>query len=80
MPITINKRLDLSQYKTYVVRDGESMSSIAKKFYGSEEGNKLATIKELYETNRDILKSVDSIVPGQRIIIPSLLHEHGAEE
>jgi nucleoid-associated protein YgaU len=64
--------LDLSQYKTYVVGSGESLSSIAKKFYGTEEGNKISTIQELYEANRDILKSVDSVVSGQKIVIPDL--------
>jgi nucleoid-associated protein YgaU len=64
--------LDLSQYKTYVVGNGESLSSIAKKFYGTEEGNKISTIQELYEANRDILKSVDSVVSGQKIVIPDL--------
>lgn len=61
-----------AQVKSYIVQDGENLSVIAKKFYGNQEGNKLANIKLIFEANRDILKSVDSVAAGNKIVIPSL--------
>jgi nucleoid-associated protein YgaU len=58
--------------KTYVVSEGDSLASIAKKFYGSEEGNKNINIARIFEANRKLLKSPDEIYVGQKLIIPPL--------
>jgi LysM repeat protein len=58
--------------KVHVVAEGESLTSIAKKYYGSTEGNKLVVIERIFQTNRDKLDSVDDIVVGQKLLIPSM--------
>jgi nucleoid-associated protein YgaU len=58
--------------KTYVVSEGDSLAGIAKKFYGSEEGNKKINIARIFEANRRLLKSPDEIYVGQKLIIPPL--------
>ncbi len=58
--------------RSYVVQDGDSLSSIAKKFYGDDHGNKLAVIKALFEVNHHILNSADQLHVGQELIIPPL--------
>jgi nucleoid-associated protein YgaU len=60
------------QAKTYVVAEGDSLASIAIKFYGSKEGNKMASIGKIFEVNRNILKSEDEIQVGQKLVIPVL--------
>ena len=54
-----------SASKTYVVARGDTLSGIAKKFYGN--ANKYMTI---YEANRSQLSSPDEIRVGQRLVIP----------
>jgi len=58
--------------KIYVVCKGDNLADIAKKFYGSEEGNRKANVKRLFEANSKLLESPDKIYPGQKLIIPSL--------
>ncbi len=58
--------------KEYVVAEGDTLGGIAKKVYGPEEGNKNASITRIFEANRQILKTVDSIYVGQKLTIPSL--------
>ncbi len=57
---------DLSTGETYTVKSGDSLSRIAKHFYG--DGNKWHRI---YEANRDKIKNPDLIQPGQELTIPS---------
>ena len=52
--------------------EGESLSSVAKKAYGLEEGNRIVNINRIYEANKDILKSVHEVVAGQKLVIPPL--------
>jgi nucleoid-associated protein YgaU len=52
--------------QTYTVAPGDSLSKIAKHFYG--EANKWRLI---FEANQDILKNPDLIHPGQVLKIPS---------
>ena len=54
-----------SQY--YRVQSGDSLSKIAKEFYG--DANKYPTI---FEANRPMLKDPDEIYPGQVLRIPPL--------
>jgi nucleoid-associated protein YgaU len=56
--------------KFYVVEDGDSISSIAKKFYGEKEGNKTANINAIFEANRKTLASIDELQVGQKLMIP----------
>lgn len=58
--------------KSYVVAAGDNLSTIAKKFYGKNEGNKIKTVIRIFQANRKILKSADEIYEGQKIIIPPL--------
>lgn len=51
--------------QTYTVKSDDSLSKIAKHFYG--DGNKWHRI---YEANRDKIKNPDLIHPGQELIIP----------
>ncbi len=60
-------------WKVYVVGEGESLASIAKKVYGAEEGNRVRNVRRIYEANKDILKSVDAVGAGQKLVIPPAL-------
>jgi nucleoid-associated protein YgaU len=52
-------------YETYEVKSGDSLSKIAKHYYGS--GNQWKTI---FDANTDILKDPNKIFPGQKLKIP----------
>jgi nucleoid-associated protein YgaU len=58
--------------KTYVVTEGDNLASIAKKFYGPEEGNRKINIDRIFKANGK-LKSPDDIYIGQKLVIPPLL-------
>ena len=58
--------------KFYVVSEGDSLSDIAKKYYGEQEGNRLINVTRIFEANKNILKSPHEIVVGQKLVIPSL--------
>jgi nucleoid-associated protein YgaU len=51
--------------KKYTVKKGDTLQKISKKFYGTTK-----RWKEIYEVNRELLKSPHSIYPGQVIEIP----------
>lgn len=52
--------------QTYTVVSGDSLSKIAKHFYG--DANKW---RRIFEANQDVLKDPDLIYPGQTLKIPS---------
>ena len=52
-------------FQTYEVKSGDSLSKIAKNFYGN--GNAWKTI---FDANTDILKDPNKIYPGQKLKIP----------
>lgn len=54
-------------YAKHTVESGESLSKISKHYYG--DANKY---NEIFEANKDILKSADQIQPGQELNIPQL--------
>ncbi|HUW19399.1 MAG TPA: LysM peptidoglycan-binding domain-containing protein [Sedimentisphaerales bacterium] len=58
--------------KVYVVEEGENLSEIAKKFYGPEEGNRIANVTKIFQANSNVLKSPDEVRAGQKIVIPAL--------
>ena len=54
------------------VREGDNLAKIAKRYYGSENGNKAVNIKKIFEANKDILPSQDALKVGQQLIVPAL--------
>ena len=58
--------------KIYTVSEGDTLAEIAKKFYGPEKGNKRANVAKIFEANRKLLKAIDEIYVGQKLIIPSM--------
>jgi nucleoid-associated protein YgaU len=62
----------LNMPKVYTVSNGDTLATIAKKFYGTVEGNKIANNIKIYEANRKILSSPHDLKIGQKLVIPSL--------
>ena len=58
---------DTSVYAVHTVKSGESLSKIAKHYYGDP-----MKYKEIYAANTNILKNPDLIHPGQVLTIPNL--------
>ena len=54
-----------SSGRTYTVVKGDSLSKIAKQFYGNA-----SQWKKIYEANKDNIKNPDLIYPGQTFKIP----------
>lgn len=54
------------EFTFYTIVSGDSLSRIAKKFYGN--ANLWPT---LFEANREVIKNPDLIYPGQQIRVPS---------
>ena len=52
--------------QTYTVQSGDTLSAIAKQFYGSS-----SKYNSIFEANRDILDNPDRIKPGQILKIPA---------
>ena len=55
----------VEQVDYYVIQKGDTLSAIAKHFYGNA-----STYPRLFETNREVIKDPDLIFPGQKIRIP----------
>lgn len=51
--------------RTYTVVKGDTLSRIAKQFYG--DANQW---RKIYEANRDVIKNPDLIKPGQVFKVP----------
>lgn len=51
--------------RTYVVQSGDSLSKIAKRFYGDA-----SAWKRIFEANKDVVKNPDLIQPGWKLRIP----------
>lgn len=58
--------------KVYIVKDGDNLAVIAKKFYGPEQGNKRINTTRIFKANSKLLTSPDEIDVGQKLIIPQL--------
>jgi nucleoid-associated protein YgaU len=58
--------------RIYVVKAGDNLASIAKEVYGEEEGNRMVNVQEIFDANRERLKSPDEVYEGQKLMIPSL--------
>ncbi|WP_410005502.1 LysM peptidoglycan-binding domain-containing protein [Aequorivita nionensis] len=61
------KVADSSVFAHHTVKSGESLSKIAKQYYGN--ANKYNAI---FEANRGKLKSADLIHPGDELVIPNI--------
>jgi len=59
----------------YVVRSGDSLSAISQRIYGSSRHARF-----IYESNRDILRSMDAISVGQLLKLPPLPDEASKNE
>ncbi len=68
----IAPKLKHAETKLYTVREGDSLASIASRFYGSVQGNRNINIEKIYQANRKTLKSPDQIYLGQKLVIPAL--------
>jgi nucleoid-associated protein YgaU len=53
------------QNEIYTVKQGDSLSKIAKRFYG-----KANLWNKIYEANKDQIKNPDLIQVGQKLVIP----------
>ncbi|MGY0407829.1 MAG: LysM peptidoglycan-binding domain-containing protein [Polaribacter sp.] len=58
---------DTSVFAHHTVKSGESLSKIAKHYYGNA-----MKYNAIFEANKNILKSADVIHPGQELVIPNL--------
>ena len=56
---------DANQGRTHTVAKGESLSKIAKQYYGDAK-----QWKKIFEANQDTIKNPDLIFPGQVIKVP----------
>ena len=66
----------------YVVSEDDSLGlvSVARKFYGPEQGNKKINIDRIFEANKKLLKSPDEIFVGQKLTIPPLINSETETE
>ena len=69
---TSNIVLTTNSGREYVIQSGDNLAKIAKKVYGSDQGNRHANIQKIFKANSDRLDSPDDIFQGQKIIIPAL--------
>lgn len=54
-----------SSGRSYTIKSGDSLSKIAKQFYGNA-----SEWDKIYKANQDKIKDPNMIHPGQQIIIP----------
>ncbi len=64
---TAPRRARQGRFDTYVVQKGESLWTIAAK---PEVYGKASQWRRLYDANRDLLKTPDSIKPGMTLTVP----------
>lgn len=69
-----------AQPKTYIVAAGDTLAVIAKKIYGSEQGNRKINIDRIFKANRNVLSSPDEIYRGQKLVIPPLPGDSGSSQ
>ncbi|MEM7083394.1 MAG: peptidoglycan-binding protein LysM [Pseudomonadota bacterium] len=60
--------VEAAEVEYYTIESGDSLSKIAKHFYGDP-----MKYKELFEANREVIEDPDKIFPGQKIRIPKNL-------
>ncbi len=57
--------LEQANVEYYIIQSGDSLSKIAKKYYGNA-----MEYPRLFEENREVIEDPDLIYPGQKIRIP----------
>ncbi len=57
--------LEQANVEYYIIKSGDSLSKIAKKYYGNA-----MEYPRLFEENREVIEDPDLIYPGQKIRIP----------
>ncbi len=66
-PGDFRKRIEAMKKKKYTVKEGDTLSSIAKEFYGNA-----ADYKIIYEANKDLIgDDPDQIQVGMELMIPN---------
>ena len=65
--LTLEEVIEKAKSKFYTVVSGDSLSKIAKEFYGDA-----MKYPEIFEANKPMLKDPDLIYPGQVLRIPPL--------
>lgn len=61
----IKAPLQQSQVEYYVIQKGDSLSAIAKRYYGDAQ-----QYPRIFDANREVIKNPDLIYPGQKIRVP----------
>lgn len=56
---------DISTSKSYTIKRGDTLSSIASKYY--KDAGKW---KKIYNANKGVIKNPDLLIPGTKIVIP----------
>ena len=68
--IAVDNRLTIEnptpEAKFYTVESGDSLSKIAKQFYGDAQ-----QYNKIFEANQPMIKDVNEIYPGQKLRIPA---------
>ncbi len=71
-PLEDEQVVKKNEMTVYEVKSGDNLASIAKHFYGPQEGNKRAVIERLYRANKDKMESADKVIAGEKLRIPPL--------
>jgi LysM repeat protein len=81
VPATVEKKAEIKDDKKkkypvyYVVQGGDNLLKISKKFYGTTK-----YYREIYKANSNILPSESRLTVGQKLIIPDLSSNQGAQQ
>ena len=66
--IDVAQALEPTDVQYYVIQSGDTLSKIAKQFYGNAND-----YPKIFEANREVIKDPNLIYPGQKIRIPTAL-------
>lgn len=69
-----------TQPNIHIVSKGDTLTTIARKYYGPAQGNKLENINKIFRENRPDLRSPDEIYVGQKLVIPPLVEPRKKNE
>jgi hypothetical protein len=64
-PVQTKEEPTITVFEEYKVQQNDTLQKISQKFY-----NSINKWSRIYDANRDVLKSPDSIYPGQTLKIP----------